>query len=201
MNLSGDGVKNSKKIMANMLGIIKRECWGNVAWVNHTDNCLSKAGIPGSSREHAVLATKSFQLKFIDTNNGKGDTAPIYQLTGKPVSTDNDMQTRWIALTKAIPYMVGLNRLETTKHFVNCVWCKNPTHPGHQCPLPRTDNWYGPIPPPPVIKTPRMDDDRRPDQGPSKQRKFDTDRRRNGPRTNGGRGNGGGGGWTTVGRR
>ncbi|KAJ7922099.1 hypothetical protein B0H13DRAFT_1604014, partial [Mycena leptocephala] len=139
MNISGDAVKKSGKALSEALATIKKGCWADVAWVNHIENCLSQAGVPGSAREHAVLATKSFVLTLIDTDNSKGDPAPIWQLTGKPVSADRDQRVRWIPLTKGIPFLVGFNPLETGKRFVNCAWCKNATHPGHQCPLPCTD--------------------------------------------------------------
>ncbi|KAJ7601952.1 hypothetical protein DFH06DRAFT_1311712 [Mycena polygramma] len=165
------------------------------------------AGIPGSAREHAVLATNSFELTFIDSNDGNGDEAPRWQLTGKPVSDDPLQQARYIAITMSIPFLVGLNVLEVGKRYVNCGGCKNVTHVGHACPLPLTDNWYGPVPPPPAPKNPREDHGSA-SQGPPKRHNGG-----NGGNSRGGNGggnksqgrNGGGGGssrngggWTKV---
>ncbi|KAJ7502311.1 hypothetical protein B0H11DRAFT_1907422 [Mycena galericulata] len=89
VNFAGDAVKNSAKAKAVALGTIKKCCWNNVAWVNHTDNLMSQAGIPGSARACRPR-----------------DKIVPADLTGKLMTDDKDRHARWIALTKAIPFML-----------------------------------------------------------------------------------------------
>ncbi|KAF7333827.1 hypothetical protein MVEN_02339600 [Mycena venus] len=106
------------------------------------------ATVPGSARQRVVYATQTFDLTFIPTQDARGVDAPIFQLTGKPITKDPALHRQWLALIRNVPggYVVNMHALIIEKRFVECTGCKNKTHPGHSCPMPLADGWLGVVP-------------------------------------------------------
>ncbi|KAJ7727578.1 hypothetical protein B0H16DRAFT_1428949 [Mycena metata] len=145
MTISGDAVHPDARSIAKALGSIKRRLWADTTFVNFVNAVFAQAGIGGSACERVVEATKSFQLTYIDTGNAKGDHAPVYQLTGKPISKEPETHRRWLSLIRGLRggYVVGMHALVIDKRFVDCVWCKSKMHPAHGCPFHGVDGWLG----------------------------------------------------------
>ncbi|KAJ7143650.1 hypothetical protein C8R46DRAFT_1132648 [Mycena filopes] len=145
MTISGHAVRDDPKWMIKVLGQIKRRLWANTAFLNFVNTVLAAAGVAGSARERVVQATKSFELVYVDTGDKKGDHAPVYQLTGQPISNDPTTHRRWLALIRGLQggYVVGMHELVIDKRFVDCTWCKSKMHPAHGCPFHGIEGWLG----------------------------------------------------------
>lgn len=146
MNISGDAVANTPEAKALALGAIKHKLWHDSAFRSLTDRCLSIQKIVGSTSFKAHHATTSFDLTFIESHDTHGNEAPIWQLTGKPISEDPVAQECFFKIIRQHKYYVGMHALQIDKRIVECVWCKSNTHPGHACPFPKVEDWLGPKP-------------------------------------------------------
>ncbi|KAJ3804679.1 hypothetical protein F5876DRAFT_2200, partial [Lentinula aff. lateritia] len=89
-----------------------------------------------SPTEILATITSSLRLAYIPCNDQRGDPNPRYQLRGKPVSPNKDLQRKWVTALRAIEYNVRFKRLRPDKVDFGCVWCKGEDHPGHACPYP-----------------------------------------------------------------
>lgn len=146
MNITGDAVANTPEAKALALGAIKHCLWHNSSFRSLADRCLAAQKFAGSTSARAHRATTTFDLTFIDSHDSSGNEAPIWQLTGKPVTDDPNTHRQFIDLIRRQKYYVGLHLLLIDKRIVECVWCKSNTHPGHACPFPKVEDWLGPIP-------------------------------------------------------
>lgn len=146
MNISGDAVVNTPQAKALALGAIKHTLWHDSKFRSLADRCLAAQKVVGSTSARAHQATTSFDLTFIESHDSSGNEAPIWQLTGKPITDDPTAHQLFINLIRQQKYYVGLHLLLIDKRMVECVWCKSNTHPGHACPLPKVEDWLGPKP-------------------------------------------------------
>ncbi|KAF8067088.1 hypothetical protein FPV67DRAFT_1228003 [Lyophyllum atratum] len=146
MNISGDAVQPGTAPMIKALGEIKKVLWHDPRFRAIADKCLAALNIAGSCSERVVKATTSFNLTYIESDNAQGVHAPIWQLTGRPLSSIHDVQESFLNIIRNHRYWVGLHMLVIDNRIVNCVWCKSDTHPAHACPFPKVDDWLGPIP-------------------------------------------------------
>ncbi|KAJ3979085.1 hypothetical protein F5890DRAFT_1478814, partial [Lentinula detonsa] len=78
--------------------------------------------------------------------NQNGDPNPRYQLRGKPISANKDIQRKWVVAIRAIKFNVHFKPLHPDKSEFGCVWCKGEDHPGYACPYPDygEEKWLGP---------------------------------------------------------
>ncbi|KAJ7015804.1 hypothetical protein C8F04DRAFT_1246865 [Mycena alexandri] len=145
MTLSSNAIHDTPQAKAKALGQIKHRLWADSTFVNLVNAILATQGVPGSALQRVVQATKSFKLVYIDTGNAKGEHAPVYQLTGKPISKDPKNHCRGLALICGLRggYIVGMHELVIDKCFADCLWCKLKMHPVHGCPFHGTDRWLG----------------------------------------------------------
>lgn len=129
---------------------------------------MAKAGAANLSINELVhRATAMYELTFIDVVDNQGNPNPIFQLTGKPLTTDDTAHQRLLAQIRC-PAPPGMTRLpnarsrkapsgnpypyimpdshllKISKTFVNCIWCKASTHPAHKCPFLAMEDWQGP---------------------------------------------------------
>ncbi|KAG5641141.1 hypothetical protein DXG03_005937 [Asterophora parasitica] len=88
MNISGDLVEKSREAQVNALGAIKHKLWRNPAFRSYADRLLAAQNVAGSTSERACRATKTFDVTYIETQDSEGNPAPIWQLTGKPLTKD-----------------------------------------------------------------------------------------------------------------
>ena len=84
-------------------------------------------------------------LRF-ETKDSRRNNAPIWQLTGKPITTDHARHREYLSIIRGERYLVGLHFLDIKKRFVDCAGCKSDNHPAHMCPFPKTEDWMGPTP-------------------------------------------------------
>jgi hypothetical protein len=119
MTISGDAVRDGNAAKHKVLGKIKHCLWNNTCFANFCNSILSAAGVHGSLCQKVVLATETFDLTFIPTQNSRGEDAPVYQLTRKPITTDPVLQHQWLALIRGHPggYVVDMHALIIDKHF------------------------------------------------------------------------------------
>ncbi|KAF8957774.1 hypothetical protein BDZ97DRAFT_84951 [Flammula alnicola] len=134
------------------LGAIKYKLWHNHEFRAHVTRVLKASGATTDSvAELAYLATTSFDLHYVETKDGETeeDRAPVYQLTGKPLSSKKEDMNEYYRIVRfpGKHYFVGLHKLEVDKRFVNCRWCKSDSHPAHKCPFLQTPDWLGPTQP------------------------------------------------------
>ena len=108
---------------------------------------MAEAKIEGSINEWAFLATKSYKLSYITNKDQNGDEAPTWLLTWKPITNNDEKHREYPKIIHGTKFFVRIYALLLEEKFVNCVWCKSDTHPGHQCPLPWVEDWRGPKPP------------------------------------------------------
>lgn len=146
MNISGDAVTDSQAAKEQALGVIKSHLWFNSKFRAFADRCLASLGVGESTAERAYLVTKSYDLTFIKTKDSQGNEAPIWQLTGKPITTDPERHREYLGIVRSERYLVGIHFLEIEKRFVDCAGCKSDTHPAHMCPFPKIEDWMGPTP-------------------------------------------------------
>ncbi|KAJ3999733.1 hypothetical protein F5050DRAFT_1709502 [Lentinula boryana] len=106
-----------------------------------------------SHKQIVAMLTSSFRLVYIPCNDKNGRPCPRFQLRGRPISLDKEVQRKWVMALRAIKYNVRFKILNHDKSDFGCVWCKGEDHPGHACPYPdfvgeRTDadeeRWLGP---------------------------------------------------------
>jgi hypothetical protein len=146
MNISGDAVQEGDAAKRDVLGKIKALLWHNPRFRAIADKSLAAVGIAGSCSERAYKATTSFEITYIESNNAQGIHAPIWQLTGRPLSSDPLLHEEFLASVRQQRYWVGLHMLTIDKRIVDCVWCKSNTHPAHACPFPKIPDWLGLVP-------------------------------------------------------
>jgi len=146
MNISGDAVNDSQAAKNNALGVIKSHLWFDPKFRAVTDRCLAMLGVGESTAERACLVTMTYDLTYIETKDSQGNDAPIWQLTGKPITADVERHREYLGIIRGGRYLVGIHFLEIEKHFVDCAGCKSDTHPAHMCPFPRVEDWMGPTP-------------------------------------------------------
>ncbi|KAJ3797678.1 hypothetical protein GGU11DRAFT_745009 [Lentinula aff. detonsa] len=92
------------------------------------------------------LLTSSFRIIFIPCKDPNGEAKPRYQLHGKPISSNKELQRKWVMAIRGIKYNVRFKPLYPDKGDFGCVWCKGEDHPGHACPYPdhSDEKWLGP---------------------------------------------------------
>ena len=146
-NITGGAVKNVESKMHEALGIIKKTLWHHEAFQCTVNDCMAKAKIEGSINERVFLATKFYELSYIANKDQNGDEAPTWLLTRKPITDDDKKHREYLKIICGTKFFMGIHALLLEKKFVSCIWCKSNTHPGHQCPLPKVDDWRGPKPP------------------------------------------------------
>lgn len=185
MNISGDAVDDTREAKNQAMGAIKVYLWYNAKFRALADRCLAPQNIGESTAERAYLATTSYDLAYVETKDSQGNDAPIWQLTGKPITTDMGRHKEYLNIIRGGRYMVGLHFLEIERRFVDCAGCKSDTHPAHMCPFPRTEDWMGPVPDNAERFLKRM-------EGNSGKKEKDSPPRR------GGKGSSSKGGWKTV---
>ena len=140
MNISGDAVADCKDAKSNAIGVIKTQLWYNSKFRALADRCLAPLKVGESTPERAYLATTTYDLSYIETKDSQGNDAPIWQLTGKPITTDMERHKEYLGIIRSGRYLVGLHFLEIEKRFVDCAGCKLDTHPAHMCPFPKIED-------------------------------------------------------------
>lgn len=88
--------------------------------------------------ERALWVTESFDLSYIESNDARGEPAPIWQLTDKPLSANVDLHKAVLDAIWAPKYWLNIHLLEIGKRLIECAWCKADTHPVHACLFPQT---------------------------------------------------------------
>ena len=146
MTISGDAVKETDIAKRKALSAIKSVLWVNKDFRAFADRACAFNKIAGSAAERAYHATSSFDLTYVDTCDAKGDHAPIWQLTGKPLVLDPAQHARYLHIIRSQDYFVGLHPLLIGKRHLDCSWCKSTMHPAHKCPFPLIKDWHGPCP-------------------------------------------------------
>lgn len=192
MNISGDAVTDEENAKNTALGTIKTSLWFNSKFRAIADRCLAIQGVGESTAERAWLVTKTYNLTYIETKDSKGNEAPIWQLTGKPITEDADRHREYLSIIRNGRYLVGLHFLEIEKRFVDCASCKSDTHPAHMCPFPKIEDWMGPAPDNAERFAKRL-------EGNKANKGKETPSRR-GSKGGSGRGSSSKGGWQTVSR-
>ncbi|KAG6894619.1 hypothetical protein C0992_005383, partial [Termitomyces sp. T32_za158] len=145
-NISGGAVKEGEGPKRIALGTLKKALWENQRFRVIANKILADQGVPGSARQRAHRATTTFDLTYIASQDVNGNSAPVWQLTGKPLTTDDELHAVFKLEVCRTRVMVGLHYLDMEKRLVECAWCKADSHPAHACPLPKVDDWMGPCP-------------------------------------------------------
>jgi hypothetical protein len=145
-NITGGAVRDDPQKIAEALGEIKRTLWHNEAFRRIVNDCMAERKVEGSIDERALLATKSYELFFVANKDASGAEVPMWLLTGKPITENEEKHKDYLKVIRSTKFFVGIHALLLEKKFVNCVWCKSDTHPGHACLLPQVEDWNGPKP-------------------------------------------------------
>lgn len=145
-NITGGAVRDVESRKDEALGVIKKTLWHNEAFRRIVNDCLAEKKVEGSIDERAFMATTSYELFFIENKDASGLDVPVWLLMGKPITEDEEKHREYLRIIRTTKFFVGLHALLLEKKFVNCVWCKSDTHPGHNCPLPKVEDWNGPKP-------------------------------------------------------
>jgi hypothetical protein len=148
--ITGDFVANDATAKNQALGVIKHTLWNLPNFRRLANQCLAAANIPGSAAERAFLVTKTFDLCFAPLSC---DDPPMWALTGKPITEDDDIHREYLKIIRDTTYLVGMHKLDLGKSWIDCVWCKMDTHPAHHCSWPQMQEWIGPKP----VRDPRLD--------------------------------------------
>ncbi|KAF7372210.1 hypothetical protein MVEN_00080300 [Mycena venus] len=133
MVLTGCSEDLAKFLVWNRTFAINDKVTFNVFMNSHSTATLYLLGaavVPGSGKQRVVEATKSFCLTYIETDDHRGDRAPVYQLTAKPISSDPDVH-------------LGYHAIIINKRWVDWSWCLSKMHPAHNCNLPAINGWLG----------------------------------------------------------
>ncbi|KAF5381553.1 hypothetical protein D9615_005523 [Tricholomella constricta] len=106
MNISGDAVEEGDQARNEALGRIKSTLWHNSRFRTMVNRLTSASSLwgSGSVNERVVAATNTFDLRFIDTDDVNGRKAPIWQLTGKPLTDDHRLHADYLNIVRNIPY-------------------------------------------------------------------------------------------------
>lgn len=104
MNILGNAVKASEEAKRQALGAIKSVLWFNSCFRAAANAALSDSNVMGTTNERTLLATKLFDLSFIESNDARGDPAPIWQLIGKLLTTNVTLHKAVIEAIRAPKY-------------------------------------------------------------------------------------------------
>ncbi|KAG6875692.1 hypothetical protein C0992_002812 [Termitomyces sp. T32_za158] len=115
MNISGDAVKRGDAAKCQALGTIKSTLWFNTRFRSAVNAALSDSNVPGSTDERTLMATESFELTFIESNDARGNPAPIWQLTGKPLTSNVALHRAVVEAARAPRYWLNTHMMETTQ--------------------------------------------------------------------------------------
>ncbi|KAG6874734.1 hypothetical protein C0992_006789, partial [Termitomyces sp. T32_za158] len=94
-NILGGAVRPEEEERRKALGTLKKALWENQRFRAISNRILADTGVTGGSRERAYKATASFDLTFIMTHDALGNPAPIWQLTGRPLTADYNLHTSY----------------------------------------------------------------------------------------------------------
>ncbi|KIY53318.1 hypothetical protein FISHEDRAFT_69031 [Fistulina hepatica ATCC 64428] len=92
-------------------------------------------------------ATESFELFWCQAKTtSKTSPVPHYQLHGMPIAKDETLRKMYIDAIRSETrnVQIGLAYISSTFLFEPCRFCRDPTHSRFDCPLPRTNLWFGP---------------------------------------------------------
>ncbi|KAK0495620.1 hypothetical protein EDD18DRAFT_1354121 [Armillaria luteobubalina] len=138
-------VKNDTARIARALRKIKKATCKNRAITDIVNKICTSQGFTG----HVTLAceemTHSWNLEYIRTlqNDSK---IRVWQLTGKPITTNDDDHRKLVNAIRSLTVMVGMDNLKADgKARLECIWCKSEMHQSHACPFPdMVPGWRGP---------------------------------------------------------
>lgn len=145
-NITGGAVRRDDSRKEAAMGVIKKTLWHDEAFRRIVNDCMAENRIQGSIDERVYMATTSFELLYIENKDASGAEVPMWLLTGKPITDDEEKHREYLRIVRNTKFFVGIHALLLEKKFVNCVWCKSDTHPGHACPFPLVEDWNGPKP-------------------------------------------------------
>ncbi|KAG6874762.1 hypothetical protein C0992_006656 [Termitomyces sp. T32_za158] len=91
MNILGDVVRPGLEAKTHTLGTIKSILWHDTRFRAAANAAMSESSVPGLTDECALKATQSFQITYIESHNASGEFAPIWQLTGKPITKNANL--------------------------------------------------------------------------------------------------------------
>lgn len=168
MNITGDAIADTERRKKQVMGTIKSRLWQDQAIRDEMSTMMAIGGATNCSINELVFrATATYELTFIDAVDAQGQPNPIFQLTGRPLTSNEADHHRLLAQIRC-PAPPGKSRLPNAKSgkapgnnpfpyitpdghllkigktFVNCIWCKAGTHPAHKCPFLAVDDWRGP---------------------------------------------------------
>ncbi|KAG6893239.1 hypothetical protein C0992_010774, partial [Termitomyces sp. T32_za158] len=112
MNISGDVVRPGLEAKTHALGTIKSTLWHNTRFRAAANTAMSDSNVPGLTDERALKATQSFQIMHIESHNACREFAPIWQLTGKPITRNANLHKAVIEAIQAPHYWLATHLLE-----------------------------------------------------------------------------------------
>ncbi|KAJ3784408.1 hypothetical protein GGU10DRAFT_333922, partial [Lentinula aff. detonsa] len=112
LNFWGPAVEEGEEECIEALTEIKRKIFDDRAVVNVVRELVANKSLEGeypdlakkSHKQIVAMLTSSFRLVYIPSNDRNGDPHPRFQLRGRPISTDREIQRKWVMALRSIKY-------------------------------------------------------------------------------------------------
>lgn len=148
-NFKGGPVTNSPLRMAEALKAIGEQVTASAGLRAIANRILRDENIGRTAEERIHVAIASFSLTFIDRLEGEGQSNPVWQLHGRPLTKIDKLHREWLRAMRQVDFFVNATtELAQERAPVSCVWCKSELHTSPFCPLPKVKDWLGPAIPP-----------------------------------------------------
>ncbi|KAJ3903002.1 hypothetical protein F5879DRAFT_1002783 [Lentinula edodes] len=133
LNFCGPAVEDKEEERVEALVAIKSEIFGNEdvrkavqVFVGAHKNDPTCPEIMSKTYTQVLdTITSSFCLVYIPRDDKNGVPNPRYQLRGRPISSNKDIQRKWVIVLRSIKYNVCFQPLYPDKGDFGCVWCKH----------------------------------------------------------------------------
>ncbi|KAF9494935.1 hypothetical protein BDN71DRAFT_1560805 [Pleurotus eryngii] len=146
-NITGQIIDDDPNMMTIAVETIKEHLSKDTAFRNHVNKVLTNREVGQSVLERKIIVLASFSLAFIPRATDEVEDTPVWQLAGCPVYDNMKDHRQWLKMIRRTDFHIGdMKYIRSTTEIIGCVWCKAETHSSEDCPLPRLEDWKGPIP-------------------------------------------------------
>jgi hypothetical protein len=144
MNLDGSVVpiKDTEKRRREVLTVVKETLWASDPLHQLCIRVIARAGMSATPPAFKAFILNSLELTYIFMQDLEGRPKPLYQLTGRPISTSHVDQNDYIECLKKHKFKLNGAPINTGREM-SCTQCKSNRHPSHLCPFPDFDDWNG----------------------------------------------------------
>jgi hypothetical protein len=125
-----------------VLTVVKELLWASGSLHQLCIRIITQQGLSATPVAFKAYLLNSYELTYVFMCNLEGRPKPIYQLTGRPISTSHADQRDYIDCIKKHKFKLNGAPINTEREM-SCTQCKSDRHPSHLYPFPDFDDWNG----------------------------------------------------------